>query len=116
MKVKITDSELEKYLKESLMEFEGKPLVNESLTATDKSDVKSMIKKEIKDFLEINRSSQFETRVKNIVKDTFKDTIKSDRDLENKMVEVSRNVLVQLYKQLWTRRAFWANDLKNAAN
>ena len=116
MKVKITDSELEQHLKECLIEIDTNSLINEELTKTDKDGIKSMIKKEIKDFLEINRSSQFETRVKNIVKDTFKDTVKSDKDLENKVVEISRNVLVQLYKQLWTRRAFWANDLKNAAN
>jgi len=116
MKVKITDSELEQHLKECLIEIDTNSLINEELTKTDKDGIKSMVKKEIKDFLEINRSSQFETRVKNIVKDTFKDTVKSDKDLENKVVEISRNVLVQLYKQLWTRRAFWANDLKNAAN
>ncbi len=116
MKVKIKDSELEQYLKEGLMDLVGENMVNEELTNTDKKDIQSMVKKEIKDFLEINRSSQFETRVKNIVKDTFKDTVKSDKDLENKVVEISRNVLVQLYKQLWTRRAFWANDLKNAAS
>lgn len=112
MKVKITDTQLEQYIKECLIESDTKSLVSEELTATDKSDIKSIVKKEIKDFLDISRGSQFETKVKSIVKDS----IKGDKDLENKMVEISRNVLVQLYKQLWTRRAFWANDLKNAAN
>lgn len=116
MKVKIKDSELEQYLKEGLIDLVNGNMVNEELTNTDKKDIQSMVKKEIKDFLEINRSSQFETRVKNIVKDTFKDVVKKDKDLEDKVLEISRNVLVQLYKQLWTRRAFWANDLKNAAS
>ena len=38
------------------------------------------------------------------------------KDFENKVVEITRNVLVQLYKQLWTRRSFWANDLRNSPN
>ncbi len=111
MKVKITESQLENYFKECLIEMDDKT-INESLTPTDKSDIKVMIKKEIKDFLDITRGSQFETKVKDIVKDM----LKSNKELENKMVEITRNVLVQLYKQLWTRRSFWANDLRNSPN
>jgi hypothetical protein len=42
--------------------------------------------------------------------------VKDNKDFENKVVDITRNVLVQLYKQLWTRRSFWVNDLKNSAN
>lgn len=109
MKLKITESQLDQYFKESLIEMDDKT-INEALTATDKSDIKVLIKNEIKDFLSITRGSQFETKVMDIVKDTFK----SNKDFENKIVEITRNVLVQLYKQLWTRRSFWVNDLKNS--
>jgi|GEM_PF-1095536 hypothetical protein len=111
MKVKVTESQLEQYLKECIVEMDDK-IINEALTPTDKSDIKVMIKKEIKDFLDITRGSQFETKVKDIVKDS----IKGNKDFENKVVEITRNVLVQLYKQLWTRRSFWANDLRNSPN
>jgi len=112
MKVKITESQLDQYLKECLVEMDEKSNINEALTPSDKSDIKVMIKKEIKDFLDITRGSQFETKVKDIVKDS----LKTNKDFENKVVEITRNVLVQLYKQLWTRRSFWANDLRNSPN
>lgn len=112
MKVKITESQLDQYLKECLIEMDEKSNINEALSPSDKSDIKVMIKKEIKDFLDITRGSQFETKVKDIVKDS----LKTNKDFENKVVEITRNVLVQLYKQLWTRRSFWANDLRNSPN
>jgi hypothetical protein len=112
MKVKITESQLDQYLKECLVEMDEKSNINEALSPSDKSDIKVMIKKEIKDFLDITRGSQFETKVKDIVKDS----LKTNKDFENKVVEITRNVLVQLYKQLWTRRSFWANDLRNSPN
>jgi hypothetical protein len=112
MKVKITESQLEQYFKESLVEMDEKTPINEALSPSDKSDIKVMIKNEIKDFLNIARGSQFETKIKDIVKDMVKD----NKDFENKVVDITRNVLVQLYKQLWTRRSFWVNDLKNSAN
>ena len=112
MKVKITESQLDQYMKECLVEMDEKSNINEALTPSDKSDIKVMIKKEIKDFLDITRWSQFETKVKDIVKDS----LKTNKDFENKVVEITRNVLVQLYKQLWTRRSFWANDLRNSPN
>jgi hypothetical protein len=112
MKVKITESQLDQYMKECLVEMDEKSNINEALSPSDKSDIKVMIKKEIKDFLDITRGSQFETKVKDIVKDS----LKTNKDFENKVVEITRNVLVQLYKQLWTRRSFWANDLRNSPN
>ena len=42
--------------------------------------------------------------------------VQQTSEKENKVVEITRNVLVQLYKQLWTRRSFWANDLRNSPN
>jgi hypothetical protein len=112
MKVKITESQLDQYIKECLVEMDEKSNINEALSPSDKSDIKVMIKKEIKDFLDITRGSQFETKVKDIVKDS----LKTNKDFENKVVEITRNVLVQLYKQLWTRRSFWVNDLRNSPN
>ena len=47
MKVKVTESQLEQYLKECIVEMDDK-IINEALTPTDKSDIKVMIKKEIK--------------------------------------------------------------------
>ncbi len=116
MKVKITDSKLTKYFEEVINEMEAKSfddvIINEALTQSDKSDVKSMIKKEIKDFLDLNKSNDFEKKVTDIIKRKFK----GDKDIEKHIVDITRNVLIQLYKNLWTRRNFWSSDLKNASS
>ena len=57
-------------------------------------------------------SKSFKDKVEKIVKDK----IKSDKGLEDKVVEITTNVLTQLYKTLWTKRGFWRNDLKNKAS
>lgn len=70
---------------------------------------KSDISKEVKIYLD---SKEFKTKIEKIVKDRIKD----DKALEDKMVEISTNVLTQLYKTLWTRRSFWRSNLSNKAS
>jgi hypothetical protein len=67
-----------------------------------KTDTKSEIKKYMD-------SSEFKSKIEKIVKDR----IKKDKELEDKVVEITRNVLTQLYKTLWTKRAFWRGGLSN---
>jgi hypothetical protein len=115
MKIRVTESQLTTYFKEVLEEGEVCPcgeVISEALTPTDKSDIKTLVKKEIKDFLDLNRSSDLEKKVEDIVKKKFK----NDKDIEKYIVEITRNVLVQLYKSLWTKRSFWSGDLKNLSN
>lgn len=82
--------------------------VNESLTQTDKSEIEILVRKEIKAALE---DTKFKNKVKDIVSDEHK-----TRDFEDKMVNLSKNVLVQLYKQLYNKRGFWTSGLSNNAN
>jgi hypothetical protein len=70
---------------------------------------KKDVTKEISTFMD---SKSFKDKVEKIVKDK----IKSDKELEDKVVEITTNVLTQLYKTLWTKRGFWRNDLKNKAS
>ena len=67
------------------------------------------VTKEISTFMD---SKSFKDKVEKIIKDK----IKSDKELEDKVVEITTNVLTQLYKTLWTKRGFWRNDLKNKAS
>jgi hypothetical protein len=115
MKIKITEIQLTSYFKEVLEESEScycGEVISESLTPTDKSEIKSIVKKEIKDFLDLNRSGDLEKKVENIIKKRFK----NDKDIEKHIIEITKNVLVQLYKSLWTKRHFWSSDLKNLPN
>lgn len=54
-------------------------------------------------------SAEFKTKVEKIVKDRLKD----DKDLEDQTVEITKNVLTQLFKTLWNRRNTWLNGLSN---
>jgi len=73
--------------------------LNEELTKSDvKDEVSNMLKSDT---------------LKNKVIEILKDKIKNDPELENFMVDISKNVLTQLYKTLWTKRGFWQSSLKN---
>lgn len=115
MKIKITESQFNDIFKEAFNESELCPcgeVITEALTQSDKNDIKTIVKNEIKSFLEITRSSDLEKKIEDIVKKK----IKSDKDVEKHMVDVIKNVTVQLYKTMWTRRNFWVSELKNSAN
>jgi hypothetical protein len=76
--------------------------IDEELT---KSDIKDQISK----FLD---SSEFQSKVAKIVADR----IKNEKGLEDKVVDITKNVMTQLYKTLWSKRSFWTSTLKNKAN
>ena len=67
---------------------------------------KKDVTKEVNAFMD---SATFKSKIEKIVKDKLKD----NKELEDKMVEITRNVLSQLYKTLWTKRNFWRNQVDN---
>jgi hypothetical protein len=71
-----------------------------------KADVKREAKKEIEVYM---NSSAFKSKVEKIVKDR----IKNEKELEDRVVDITKNVITQLYKALWMKRGFWRNMLKN---
>ncbi len=75
----------------------------------DEELTKSDVKKEISSFL---NSSEFEAKVAKIVKDR----VKNEKGIEDKVVDITKNVITQLYKTLWTKRSMWQGQLKNKAN
>ena len=70
---------------------------------------KKDVTKEITAFID---SSSFKNKIEKIVKDKLKD----DKELEDKIVEITKNVLTQLYKTLWTKRGVWVNNLTNKSS
>jgi AAA+ superfamily predicted ATPase len=76
-----------------------------SLTATDKKEIESIVKKEIKTFLDT-------TQAHKMVIDMVKKEM-GTRDINDKVVELSTKVVVELFKQLWQRKSFWEGPLKN---
>ena len=76
-----------------------------SLTASDKKQIETIAKKEIKDFLD-------STQAHKIVLDMVKKEM-GTRDINQKVVDLSTKVVVELFKQLWQRKSFWEGSLKN---
>ena len=76
-----------------------KKRLNEDFT---KSDAKSEITKYMD-------SSEFKSKVEKIVKDR----IRNEKELEDKVVDITKNVLTQLFKALWVKKSFWRETLSN---
>ena len=76
--------------------------INEDLTKSD-------VEKSIKTYMS---SAEFKSKVEKIVQDR----LKNNKELDDKVVEITKNVLTQLYKALWVKRAFWKNNLNNNSN
>jgi hypothetical protein len=74
----------------------------EELSKTDKNQIEKMIKSEIKDLID----KDLEKTVLNLLKKEL-----NGKDMENKMSEISKEVLVSLYKTLWLKRNFWVNNI-----
>ena len=108
MKTTITETQFVGYFSEVLREMDmcscEEAILEEGLSPNDKNEIKSVVKKEIKAFLDINRSSDLERKIETIIKKKFK----NDKDIEKYIEDITRNVMVQLYKNLYTRKDFWA--------
>jgi len=79
-----------------------------ALTKTDKNEIETMIRKEIKDFLNSNTISQFENKIV----DKIQDEIKRGK-ITKDVSEIVAKVMKEFYKIMWTRRTFWEPTLKN---
>jgi hypothetical protein len=73
--------------------------------ALTKTDIKDEVNKQLD-------SNPIKKKIENIISDK----IKSDKDLENKVVDITKNVLTQLYKTLYTKKSFWKDNLSNKSN
>jgi hypothetical protein len=80
-----------------------KYIIKESLTQTDKNQIGVMIRKEIKNAF----GSDLEKKVKDIVNKEIKGT-----KFQKEVVKISKDVLEQLYRELWMRRMFWKSAIK----
>jgi hypothetical protein len=76
-----------------------------ALTDTDKREIERIAKKEIKDFMD-------STNAHKMVIDVVKKEMGA-RDINDKVVELSTKVVVELFKTLWQRKSFWETSLKS---
>jgi hypothetical protein len=74
----------------------------EELNKTEKNQIEKMIKSQIKDLID----KDLEKTVFDLLKKELK-----GKDTEKIMTDISKEVLVSLYKTLWMRRNFWVTNL-----
>jgi hypothetical protein len=49
---------------------------------------------------------------KDQIKDVVDDQIRSDKELEKLVVDITKDSLSELFKTLWTKRSFWKSQIK----
>lgn len=76
-----------------------------ALTNQDKNEIEKIVKKEIKQFMD-------STQAHKIVVKTIQDEL-GTRKIDDKIIDLSTKVVVELFKTLWQRKGFWETAIKN---
>jgi predicted DNA-binding protein (UPF0278 family) len=75
------------------------------MNKSDEKIIKDIVKREMKDFLESTQAHNLV--IKMIQKELGTKTI------DEKIVDLSTKVVVELFKTLWQRKSFWETSLKS---
>jgi hypothetical protein len=76
-----------------------------ALTDQDKKEIERITKREIKDFMD---STQATRVVVKMIQDEL-----GTKKIDDKIVDLSTKVVVELFKTLWQRKSFWESSLKS---
>jgi hypothetical protein len=76
-----------------------------AVTDKDKQEIERIVRKEIKDFMD-------STQAHKIVVKSIQDEIGA-KNIDDKIIDLSTKVVVELFKTLWQRKSFWEGALKN---
>jgi hypothetical protein len=76
-----------------------------ALTDQDKKEIERNTKKEIKDFMDSTQATR-------IVVKMIQDEL-GTKKIDDKIVDLSTKVVVELFKTLWQRKGFWESALKS---
>lgn len=76
-----------------------------ALTSSDKSEIQSIARREMKEFL---NSSQAHSVVIKVIQNEL-----GTKKIDDKIIDLSTKVVVELFKTLWQRKSFWESALKN---
>jgi len=80
-----------------------------ALTDSDKKQIETMVRKEIKDFLGSNTVRQYEEKLIDMISKEIRKG-KLEGDVKDIIIRSFR----EFYMVLWTQRGFWEPRLKNA--
>jgi hypothetical protein len=71
----------------------------------DKREIEKIVKKEITDFMDTTNAHKI---VVKIIQDEL-----GTKKIDDKIIDLSTKVVVELFKTLWQRKSFWEGALKN---
>lgn len=54
--------------------------------------------------------------LKNKIGELVGQELNKNPELQNQVVDITKNVITQLYKALWVKRSFWQSQLSNKAS
>lgn len=76
-----------------------------ALNDSDKKEIERISRKEIKDFMS-------STNAHSIVVKMIQNEL-GTKKVDDKIIDLSTKVVVELFKTLWQRKSFWETALKN---
>lgn len=91
-------------MEDVVININDKNFLNENLSKSDSKEIEGIFNKLLK-------KSNIDKQIKDTIKQNLKDELKSN-DMRKEIVEVVKECLIQLYKELWTRRNVWINGIK----
>jgi hypothetical protein len=80
-----------------------------ALTSTEKKEIETLIRKEVKDFFGSPNIQQYENKLI----DTISKEIKKGK-LEGDIKDITLRMFREFYQFMWTNRSYWEPKLKNA--
>jgi hypothetical protein len=76
-----------------------------ALNDSDKREIEKIAQKEMKKFLDT-------TQAHNIVISVIQKEL-GTKKIDDKIIDLSSKVVIELFKTLWQRNGFWASAIKN---
>lgn len=76
-----------------------------ALSESDKKEIEKIVQKEIKSFL---NQTQFHKIVIELIQKEI-----GTKKIDDKIIDLSTKVVVELFKTLWQRKSFWESAIKN---
>jgi hypothetical protein len=76
-----------------------------AISNSDKQEIEKIVRKEMKDFLD-------STNAHNVVIKVIQKEL-GTKKIDDKIVDLSTKVVVELFKTLWQRKSFWETSLKS---
>jgi hypothetical protein len=80
-----------------------------ALSQSEKKEIETLVRKEIKDFLNSNTLRQFEDKMLDMVAKDLK-----RGKLESETKEIVIKIFKEFYQLMWTQRSMWEPRLRSA--